>query len=607
MLGTARRLLIGRPIPTHRLEFEKLAILGGLAVFAADALSSVAYGPEEILHILHLAGPAGLRCLLPLAVAIAALILVVATSYRQTVVEYPSGGGAYVVARDNLGAAPSHVAGAALLTDYVLTVAVSVAAGVAAITSAWPELHGHRVLIGVLCVVIVMLVNLRGVRESAVVFAAPVYTFILVMLALVVVGLLRVALGGLRSVGGAPEVAQGAHVWQPLTAFLVLRAFASGGATLTGIEAVANGVQAFRTPSGLNAARVLALMAALLAVMFLGTSALAHLVGTVPLESETVLSQLGRLVFGRGAIYFVLQMSTALILILAANTSFADFPRLSAFMARDGYLPRQLTNLGDRLVYSNGIIALAALAIGLIVAFGGKVTALIPLYAVGVFTAFTLSQSGMVLHWVREGGPGWRRRAVVNGIGAVVTGVVLVVVAVTKFVLGAWIVCVVIPLLVLAFRTVRRHYDFVASRLTLEHATAVRPLRNLNLLLVGGMHRGTLEGLQYLKALSGNGRAVHIETGGEPDPRVQRLWSEWEPDIPLVTLPSPYRVMAAPLVDYINHVREAEGFDVVTVILPEFVVRTWWESLLHNHSALWLQIVLRHVPGVAVLNMRYEL
>jgi amino acid transporter len=603
MLGTIRRLLIGPPLPTHWITFERLGVLSGLAVFAADALSSVAYGTEEILRMLIMAGVAGLAYTVPVAIAIAALLAAVAASYRQTVVEYPSGGGAYVVARDNLGRTPSLVAGGALLNDYVLTVAVSVAAGVAAITSAWPVLYEHRVAIGLLCVIFMALVNLRGVRESAMVFGVPVYGFVLVMLALLAVGLGRGLWGSLRPVSPAPSIPTA----ETLSLFLILRAFSSGCAALTGVEAVANGVQAFRPPSGQNAARVLALLGLLLGTMFLGTTLLAHHLAVTPMPQETALSQIGKQVFGRGTWYYLLQGATALILILAANTSFADFPRLSAFMALDGYMPRQFSNLGDRLVYSNGIMTLAALSCVLIAAFKGDVHLLIPLYALGVFTAFTLSQSGMVLHWVRKGGVGWRRKAVVNALGALTTGMVLTVVAATKFVHGAWIVCIVIPLMILALQAIRRHYDHVAARLTLKQAWSVKPLRNLNLLLVGGMHRGTLKALQYAKALAGPIRAVHVETGGESTPRVQQLWRRWERDIPLVVLPSPYRNLSGPLVDYIDKVRRQEGYDIVTVVLPEFVVDSPWESMLHNHSALWLQIVLRNVPGVAVLNMRYKL
>jgi amino acid transporter len=602
MVELLRKLLVGARLPTERIQAEKVGKLGGLAVFASDALSSVAYGPEEILLILVLAGAGGLRLTLAVSAAIAVLVIIVATSYRQTIIEYPSGGGAYVVARDNLGMFPAAVAGGALLTDYVLTVAVSVSAGVAAITSALPHIGHHNVGIGLACVAVIMVANLRGARESAAIFAAPVYAFVGSVLLLIVVGLWRIAHG----LQGEPIVVSALPVQEPLTLFLVLRAFASGCAALTGIEAVANGVQAFRAPAAANAARVLSIMATLLAVMVLGTSYLAHALAVTPSSTETVVSRLGGLVFGYGTLYYILQAATALILILAANTSFADFPRLAAFMAQDGYVPRQFTNLGDRLVYSNGIVALALLAGALIWAFGGEVTRLIPLYAVGVFTAFTMSQSGMVLHWLRRRGPMWAQKAVVNGVGATVTGIVLVVIAVSKFVLGAWVVMLVIPGLVLVFRRVRAHYGYVASRLTLDDYSSPTPLKTLHLLLAGGVNKGSLEGLRYLRSLQGDRRALHIHA--QPGVHtVEEKWRRWVPDVPLVAIYSPFRTLAGPLLDYIAKAKREEGYELVIVILPEFVVHGWWESLLHNHTALWLQLVLRRVPDVAIMNVRYHI
>ena len=603
MLRALLRLLIGAPIATERSEDEKVGIFGGLAVFAADAMSSVAYGPEEVVLVLAAAGSFGLAYALPVCIALGALIWIVATSYRQTVVEYPSGGGAYVVARENLGALPSHIAGGALLTDYVLTVAVSVAAGVAAITSAWPALYDHRVPIAVGCVALMAVVNLRGVRESAGVFALPVYGFVVCTLITIGAGLWRLATGSLPP--GQPVVTTPGLTG--VGAFLVLRAFSSGCASLTGLEAVANGVQAFKEPRGHRAATVMLLLATVLSVTVIGVGLLIRGLGIAPIPEVTVLSQIGERVFGRDLLYFALQITTMLILVFAANTSFAGFPRLSAFMAQDGYMPRQMANLGDRLVYQNGIVVLAGLASVLIIAFQGDVSRLIPLYAVGVFTAFTLSQTGMVLHWLRKGGPGWHYKVAVNGFGAVTTGIVLVVIAVTKFTLGAWIVCLVIPVLVLAFQAIGRHYRHVAERLSLEQASSVRPIRNLNLLLVGGMHRGTLEALQYMKALSPHARAVHVEAAGETQPRIRRLWEQWEKEIPLVVVQSPYRNLAAPLLEYVDKIKREEGYDIVTIVLPEFVVDNWWQSLLHNHSALWLQVLLHNTPGVAVLNMRYRL
>lgn len=602
MYSLVRRLLIGKPLATDRMEFEKLGKAGGLAVFAADAMSSVAYGPEEVLIVLVAAGSSGLHYGIGVGIALALLIAIVATSYRQTVMEYPSGGGAYVVARENLGPLPSHIAGAALLTDYVLTVAVSVAAGIAAITSAVPAWHEHRVLLGVACVVLIMIGNLRGVRESAAAFALPVYGFVLAALVTVFGGLWSLWSGALQ-----PNPLPDLPVLHPLSMFLILRAFSSGCASLTGIEAVANGVQAFREPRGRNAAWVMVALATILGFTVIGVSILIRYLHIVPVETETALSQIGAQVFGRHFMYYTLQVLTALILIFAANTSFTGFPRLAAFMAKDGFIPRQMANVGDRLVYSNGIITLALLAIALLVGFHGNVTALIPLYAVGVFTAFTTSQAGMVIHWRRKQDPGWKLRATVNGVGAVATGIVLLVVASTKFLLGAWIVCLIIPLLVVIFQAIHRHYQYVASRLSLERAGEVRPRRNLVVLLVGGMHRGTLEALAYARTLGVPVRAVHIEAAGEAQPRIQKLWHEYEKQVPLIVVPSPYRNLAIPFVDYLKQVKEQENYDTVTVILPEFVVDKWWESLLHNHSALWLQLLLRNLPGVAVLNMRYQL
>ena len=605
MMKALRRVLIGAPIATERSEHEKVGVFGGMAVFAADAMSSVAYGPEEVLLVLVAAGAAGMAYALPVCIALALLIWVVATSYRQTVVEYPSGGGAYVVARENLGTLPSHIAGGALLTDYVLTVAVSVAAGIAAITSAWPALHAHRVALCVVCVVLIAGVNLRGVRESAGAFALPVYGFVACAVLTIFAGLFRLLRGDLQPI--TAEAMQQQAGLAGVSAFLVLRSFSSGCASLTGLEAVANGVQAFKEPRGHRAATVMTLLATVLSVTVIGVAVLIHYLRIEPLKEVTVLSQIGQVVFGRTFLYYALQVTTMAILVFAANTSFSDFPRLSAFMARDGYMPRQMANLGDRLVFQNGITILATLAIVLIIGFRGDVSRLIPLYAVGVFTAFTLSQTGMVLHWSRKRDRGWRHRAVVNAVGAICTGIVLLVIAVTKFVYGAWIICLLIPLLVLVFRGIGRHYRWVASRLSLERAPEVVPKKNLTILLVGGMHRGTLEALEYLHAFPAPVRAVHIEAGGEAEPRIQRLWGEWETKMPLVILAAPYRNLYQPLVDYIEQAKAEEGFDAVTVVLPEFVVTTWWQALLHNQSALLLQLMLRKVPGVSVVNMRYRL
>jgi len=606
MWGTARRIIIGAPLATQRMHLERVGILGGLAVFASDALSSVAYGPEEILHVL---GPGGLDYVLPLAGAVVGLLAIVATSYRQTVIAYPSGGGAYAVTRDNLGTLAARVAGAALLVDYTLTVAVSVSAGTAAITSAWPGLLPVRIWMAAGAVLVITLLNLRGVRESATACAGPVYAFIAIVLGLVAVGLWKASQGTLGLAEVPPSVAQAAAP-AAISFFLVLRAFASGCATLTGVEAVADGAEAFRQPSGGNAAKVLAILAATLGTMTVGIAILARLVQAHAHPDETVVSQIGRQVFGANAAYFVLQLLTAIILVLAANTSFAGFPRLAAFMAGDGNMPRQLANLGDRLVYSNGIIALAVGACVLIIGFGGEVTRLIPLYAVGVFTAFTLSQAGMVRHWKSHPEPGWQLRSMANGLGACVTGVVLLVVAVSKFTQGAWIVVFVVPAFVLVFRAIHSHYEDLTRRLTLDAAAeteGVQAPKSLNLLLVAKMDRGTLEGLRCLKTLDGPSRALHIGIADHDHTPLLEKWRQCEPDIPLVVVPSPYRNLVQPITDYINKARDEEGFQTIKVVIPEFIVERWWESLLHNHSALWLQLILRYVPGVATVHMRYRI
>ena len=603
------RLLVGKPFETARLKHEKLGKVSGLAVFAADGLSSVAYATEEIVLALVVAGTAGLeKGLIPVSIGIVALIFIVAMSYRQTVMEYPSGGGAYIVARENLGPVVAQVAGAALLTDYILTVAVSVSSGVAAITSAVPTLHPYRALIGVACVVFICLANLRGVRESAAVFAGPVYLFIGSMLGLVGVGLYRQFVSHQLA---PPWPADAPNPTQMLGWFLLLRAFASGCAALTGIEAIANGIQAFREPASKNAATVLAWLAALLAMMFIGTSYLAQHYHIIVNETstETVVSQIARLSTGNGSVfYYVIQAATAVILILAANTSFADFPRLASFQARDGYLPRQLSNLGDRLVYSNGILVLTFVSSLLIVIFKGDTHKLIPLYAVGVFTAFTLSQTGMVLHWLRlRNTSHWHVSAVINGIGALTTAVVVVVVAVMKFSHGAWIVIILIPAMVTIFLRIHSHYLKVANALSLQGRMPAAPQRSLVLVLAGGLHRGLLTVLQYAKALGAEVRAIHVEVEGHEDPRIQRQWKEYVQDLDLVVLESPFRELAQPVRQYVQKVRAEEGYDFVLVVVPEFVVGSWWESLLHNHSALFLQWALADEPSALVVVVRYRL
>jgi len=603
MVAELRRWVLGQPLATAHVTHEKLSKVKALAVFSSDALSSVAYATEEILIVLVMAGTSALHLSMPIAFLIALLLIIVAASYRQTIHAYPTGGGAYIVSKENLGVYAGLMAGAALLIDYVLTVAVSMAAGVAAITSAIPWLAEHRVLLGVLFISFVTLANLRGIRESSNIFALPTYLFILSILLLISIGWLKYLLFGAAPVVAAysPEPVQG------LTTFLILRAFASGCTALTGIEAISDGVPAFRPPESRNASITLTWMTATLLTMFIGITSLARLYGVIPHEGETVVSQLARATFGGGPFYYMVQATTAMILILAANTSYQDFPRLSSIMARDRFLPRQFANLGDRLVFSNGIIILGVLASLLIIAFDGITHALIPLYAVGVFLSFTLSQSGMVVRLRKLRDRGWQRRAVISGIGAIATCTVLFVFATVKFIQGAWIVIVLIPTLVFAFDRIHRHYDFIATELTLAGFERPREIRHIVLVPVADIHRGVVTALEYAKSICTEVRAVYVDLGVETTRKMRDMWKQWHPDIPLVVLESPYRSVIEPLIEYIDEVKKDENLDVVTVLLPEFVTPHWWQGLLHNQTALLIKGALLFKKGVIVTSVPYHI
>jgi amino acid transporter len=601
-----KRILLGTPIPTAHAPHERLTPLTGLAVFASDALSSVAYATEEILLILMLAGTAALGLAFPIALAIGVLIAIVVSSYRQTILAYPQGGGSYVVTRENLGRYPSLVAGAALLVDYVLTVAVSVAAGIAAITSAIRPLYPYRVTLCAIGVALIAVGNLRGVRESGRFFALPTYLFLGAYFLLIAWGGFQWLRGG---VAGAPAPAPaGRGGGEVLTAFLVLRAFASGCAALTGIEAVSDGVPAFRPPEARTARRVLLALGIILIGLFLGISALVHALGVVPAEGETVNSQLARRVFGESPLYYFVQGVTMLILVLAANTSFADFPRLASFLARDRFIPRQFANRGDRLAFSNGIIILALLSIGLLMLFQGDTHALIPLYALGVFVSFTLSQASMVRHWFRHLGPGWPFRALLNGTGALATALVAVIIGLTKFTHGAWIVAVLLPCMIALFVTIRRHYDEVAVQLSVEGVRpSPRPVGHGVLVLVGDVHRGMLPAIEYAQALSPSARGVYVEVDPEQTRRFEERWAKFARDMPLVVLRSPYRSVTGPLLDYLDLVQRQQPDQVVTIVLPEFVPARWWQHLLHNQTALLIKGALLFRKGVVVTNVPYHL
>lgn len=607
-LNVLKRLLVGRPLATAQARHERLSKVTGLAVFASDALSSVAYATEEILRVLILAGIGALPLAMPIGLCVVAVIAVVIFSYRQTILAYPQGASDYIVAKDNLGRLAGLTAGSSLLIDYTLTVAVSVSAGIAALTSAVPVLFEYRVALCVGAIALIALGNLRGVRESGRIFAAPSYLFIGGFFALIAVGLVRYLTG---SSAPMPPPASVAIDAVPLTAFLVLRAFASGAVALTGIEAVADGVLAFRPPEVKNARTVLAVLGIIMVILFVGTTVLASLFAVVPREEETVVSQLARHIFGSGvagqAAYYYLQTVSMLILILAANTAFADYPRLAFFMSRDGYLPRQFGNRGDRLVFSNGVLILGMTAAVLVTVFGGSTHALIPLYAVGVFTSFTLSQASMVRRWTKLRPSGWWWRAATSGLGAVTTGLVLTVVAATKFLDGAWIVMLLLGVLITCFVTIRRHYNDVAGQLSLEGYVGPTHVTHRVLVLVGDLHRGVVEALEYARTLSPSAKAVYVELDPERTRRLEERWGKWGLGVPLVVLTSPYRSILGPLLDYIDHLQAHDPTSVITIVLPEFIPARWWQHLLHNQTALLVKGALLFRRNVFVTDVPYHL
>jgi amino acid transporter len=604
--ASLKQWIVGKPIPSHLAHHERLSKATGLAVLSSDALSSVAYATEEILRTLVLAGVGALSLATPIGGVIAALLVVVAFSYRQTIHAYPGGGGAYIVARENIGETAGLVAGSALLIDYVLTVAVSIAAGVAAITSAFPEWHVDRVWLCLGFVTLIAMGNLRGVRESGAIFAVPTYFFIVSLLGLLAAGAWRALSGDvLAATSAATPTAAGTTA---LTTFLVLRAFANGCTAMTGVEAVSNGVPAFKPPEARNAAITLMIMAGLAVTLFLGITVLAHAYGVLPREEETVVSQLARAVFGgRGPAYYAVQAATMAILVLAANTAYADFPRLASIMARDRFLPRQFMNQGDRLAFSNGIIVLSVFAGGLLVVFGGDTHSLIPLYMIGVFLSFSLSQTGMVLKWTRQGARGELLHLIVNGLGALLTTLVLAVVAVTKFHEGAWLIVALIPMLVLHFKAIRRHYDQVAAQLSLQGWSGEPRRGNTVLVPIGGVHRAVLSALEYARSLGPDVRAIYVNDDAAATAELRRDWERWGGGVPLVVLESPYRSLMEPLLEYIEEVEREHPGDYMTVLLPEFVPARWWHHLLHNQRALLLKGALLFKRRTVVVSVPFHL
>ena len=606
-VGALKHLLVGKPIPSHQAHHERYTKSSGLAILSSDALSSVAYATEEILRTLLIAGTASLWLVTPIGCVIAGLMLVIAFSYRQTIHAYPGGGGAYFVARENIGTVAGLVAAAALLLDYVLTVAVSIAAGVAAITSAFPAWHVNTVELSLAFLVLIAIGNLRGIRESGRIFSAPTYFFLGSMGVLLVVGAFKVLAGQVVPIESAAAVAVPQEM-ASLSIFLVLRAFANGCTALTGIEAISNGVPAFKPPEARNAALTLMIMIACAVTCFMGVTLLAGAFHVIPRHEETVISQLNRAILGgRGPLYYMVQAATTMILVLAANTAFSDFPRLASIIARDRFLPRQLANQGDRLAFSNGIVMLSCLSGVLLYAFGGDTHALIPLYMLGVFVSFTLSQAGMVIKWRRERKAGWRVGAFVNGLGATLTLVVLFVVASTKFTEGAWIIILLIPVLVAHFLAIHRHYSKVAKQLSLKGLEVADKKHNTVIVPIGGVHRAVVQAFEYARTLSDDVRAIYVDVDPHATQEIRNEWSRWGKGVRLEILASPFRSVMEPLLEYIELTDEERPDDFITVLLPEFVPTRWWHHLLHNQRALLIKGALLFRRNIVVISVPYHL
>lgn len=590
MFSHVKDLIIGPALPTSASRRTRLNKIRALAAFSPDALSSIAYANQEIYLGLVIAGSAGLAFAWPIGLAIAGLLVIVGLSYFQTIHGYPSGGGSYIVARSNLGTLPGLVAAAALLVDYVLNAAVSLTAGVAALASAFPALWPHQTLLALVLLGIITLINLRGLQEAGTVMAVPVYFFLVTYFAMLIAGAANLVLHGPTPVAATTVVPQ-----VPLTAVLVVHAFATGSTALTGIEAISNGVPAFKEPQARNAGRTLIAMAVLMGLLFVGSIGLTQFLGVVAGPNETILSALAHRIVGDGAAYFVIQFATLLILTVAANTSFADFPRVGAILARDDFLPRQLRGLGDRLVFTNGILLLSLATGVLIVVFGGNSHLLIPLFAIGAFLAFTLSQTGMVLHWLREKGAGWQLKAFFNGAGALATAATLMIVAYSKFSSGAWITILVIPLIVIGFFGVHSHYQRVREQLSLHGMPpSLRPVRPARVVIpISGVHRGMVNAVLFAQSISANVTGVYVELEPGLGDKVQQEWHEWWPDLPLVVIPSPFRSLVGPLLEFLEKT-DAEHNDgqLAVVVLPEFVTNGWWQNLLHNQTALLVKAAL---------------
>ena len=610
-LRRLRTILIGKPIHSEREEHERLTKTKALAIFSSDNISSSAYATEEMMRILVLAGIGAITFTMPLTITICVVLAIVATSYWQTIRAYPNGASSYLVASDNLGSTAGLVAGAALLIDYTLTVAVSVSAAVAAITSVIPEVFPERVLIAVGIVLLLMLGNLRGVRESGTIFMAPTYLYIVAILVMVGIGVFRLATGTLPEYTPPAEWLTSEGGGEALGILLILRAFSSGAAALTGVEAISDGVPAFKPPEWRNARITLLWAAGIFAVLFLGISFMASSIGIIPdpHEENTVLSQIARLVVGDGAFFILIQIATVLVLALAANTAFADFPRLSSFLARDSFMPRQFAFRGERLAFTTGIIALSGLAALLLVVFDASVTALIPLYTLGVFLAFTLSQSSMVVRWWRRREPSWRRGLVINGVGALTTGVIALIVVESKFLSGAWMVVIAMPLLVMLMLAIRGHYRSVEGGLALARIPAGgrAAARPIVIVPIARLDEPARQAIAFANSISHEATAVHVTNDADTGDELRSHWPEWSGGAELVIIESPYRALIGPLLAYLDVLQRQDPTRPVLVVLSEFVPSHWWENLLHNQTALRLKLRLFVRPNTIVADVPYHL
>lgn len=620
-----RTWLIGRPLPTADAPHQTIGKTIGLAVFASDALSSTAYATQEMMVILALAGTGAFHFSIPISFGIVTLLAILTLSYEQTIHAYPSGGGAYIVSRDNLGEFPALVAGAALLTDYILTVSVSISSGVAQIVSAVPAVYPFRVELAIVFVLLIMLVNLRGVKESGKAFSIPTYFFVVVMFVTVIAGFVRFFTGSLGTVIDPPEL-ELIHQAQPITFFLILRAFSNGTSAVTGVEAISNGIMAFKEPRSKNAGLTLIYMSIILGTLLLGITFLAYQIGGVPSEAETIISQLARTVFeGRGVMYLGTIVATTVILVMAANTAYADFPRLGALVAADGFLPRQMAFRGSRLVYSYGIVSLSLIASLLILLFQASVSSLIPLYAIGVFLSFTLSQAGMAHRWwkvgrlksgeelVEQGSTlryeeGWQHKMIINGFGALTTLVVMFVFAITKFADGAWIVIVIVPILVMMFLSIHRHYKKLANKLSLSpFGVPPRIRRHRVILTIGGVHQGSLRALRYARTISDDITAIHVSIDPDETEKLKKKWSVWGDGIRLVVLDSPYRLFIEPLLLYIEEIdAQRQPNEIITIVVPQFVAQGEATKLLHARTAEALRRTLLNHKDIVITEVPYQ-